>query len=225
MEREKVHIESELQEIAPKLAHVSGNSHWQVPAHYFEQFPERLMWKIQGKKAQEAQSASVPQGYFEGLPNRILERIRSEANKDIAQEELPQWLLDLRTKPTYWVPVGYFGKARMPMRSQAKVVALSARRVWGYVAAAVVTGLLVWGGWMQLDTPEQMNMDIASEVKQISDDGLEEYLWEPNEYLVSSKLMLDGPGVSQFDASVALLTDDELEYYLDKDPYNTSESF
>jgi hypothetical protein len=222
MEREKVHIESELQEVAPQLVHLSGNHHWQIPSGYFDQLPDRLMWKIRGKKVQ---AASIPEGYFEHLPNRILQRIRTESSKEIRQEELPQWLLDLRTKPTYQVPADYFEEVRLPIRSQAKVVAMSARRVWGYVAAAVVTGLLVWGGWMQLDAGEQANMDIASEVKQISDDGLEEYLWEPNEYLVSSKLMLDGPGIPQMDASVALLTDDELEYYLDKDPYNTSESF
>lgn len=225
MEREKVHIESELQEIAPKLGHHSGNGHWQVPELYFEQLIHRVLWKIRGKQAQQAFSASVPEGYFNNLPHRLMQRIQAESNKEITQEELPQWLLDLRSRPTYQVPAGYFEEVLLPKRELAKVVTITSKRWWGYVAAAVITGFLAWGAWMQFDQPKQTNTDFAVKVRQISDDGLEEYLLEPNEYLVSSKLMLDGPGLHQLDASVALLTDDELEYYLDKDPYNTSESF
>src|SRR5688572_28074739 len=90
----------------------------------------------------------VPAGYFESLTEMILLRIKAEEATSVDEELeiLSPFLKKIDKTPPYTVPQGYFDTLKPEIPStvtrEAKVVRISASRVFRYAAAAVTMGLI-----------------------------------------------------------------------------------
>ena len=167
---------------------------------------------------------SVPEGYFEGFAQGLLDKIKAGSQIESANEEItrlspflsgisrnlpyqtPQgyWeelspimapLADVREKPLYTVPEGYFeGLAEeilskvnpAKVKEPARVLSLNQRSWWKYSAAAVVAGLIFTIGWLRLHTPSNGHhpapvADVASNLFKISDQDLQSFLDDQND--------------------------------------------
>lgn len=146
---------------------------YQIPVGYFESFASGVMARIKSEKevqdvSEELQLLSpllsaiekkpaftVPDNYFSELYSRVSETIRSGESGFEVMENLPSWLLDLKSKETYSVPQGYFDRfaesvlSRVRLsRPKAKVISFSARKPWmKYAVAAAFTGILLTIGF------------------------------------------------------------------------------
>lgn len=143
-------ILKELQMLSPLLAGIPKTNVFQVPAGYFDGFPEEMLTRVSGENILLPQAKSnivpmsVPEGYFDSLSQNILMKIR-ELYPESAHDELKRVapaLASLQQINVYDVPFGYFenvaGSVINQMRPAAKVISLKPRRTWFQVAAAAV---------------------------------------------------------------------------------------
>ena len=161
---------------------------------------------------------SVPVGYFEKLPASIISRIalgQTEVEEELSETPL---LRSIPKTQVYSTPQGYFDQAvkirGLSEHMPAKVTGLTKyRRLIQYAAAAVLGGLLVTGAFMFTDSKDYIRTNGTVEPQQISspaagaatvDDGVSEK--EPNATV--QKL--------PFAKKVELLSDDELQNYLEE---------
>src|SRR5215813_1320631 len=79
----RINILNELQEISPEVARISFLNPYKVPAGYFEELAEQILWKAKAG----VNPYKVPDGYFEGLAEAVLKRVKAEG-ADTAGEEL-----------------------------------------------------------------------------------------------------------------------------------------
>jgi len=124
---QKDNILNELLELKSKLAAISRENIFQVPAGYFDGLTAEILKKIRvlesGNEAEKADFLSplagtlsnqtpysVPAGYFNDLPQQILKRIKAAESEDAADEltSLSPMLSKISKQSPYAVPEGYF---------------------------------------------------------------------------------------------------------------------
>jgi len=130
---------------------------------------------------------TVPQGYFEELSTAVTFNL---ANDPTGQEALSPLLAGLKDRQVYQAPDGYFAglsaivleKVKPSASAPAKVISLGVRRNWWkYSAAAVVTGLVLTGGWLWTHTSVTTgagaaSAEITKTLPTVSDQDIENYL-------------------------------------------------
>jgi hypothetical protein len=123
----------------------------------------------------------VPEGYFNELSATVAAHIAGGAQDD----PLSSLLAGLKDKEVYQAPEGYFDElpdmllAKVKHPAPAKIVSLSQKRNWWkYAAAAVMTGLILTGGWLKLYNSGNRagTIDIAKSLPTVSDQEIENYL-------------------------------------------------
>lgn len=179
----------------------------------------------------------VPEGYFSSLP-----AVATATAKE-GEYLLSPLMTGLKNKPTYQAPEGYFNtltasileKAQQKTGKQeeapvlqpaaAKIISFDRsrnlkRNWWKYAAAAVMTGLILTGGWLKLhNTPSNPPVDIAKSLSNVSDSEIQNYLDNQNlplsDELANSTASLD---ISDNDIKSLLgdIPDGELKQYIDE---------
>lgn len=140
----------------------------------------------------------VPTGYFDGLEEKLMHGVRQSADFQTSQEELASLsslLSGLKKELPYSVPEGYFENlgyevatkvktvaTKVNTKTAAKVISIGTRRNWMRFAAAIVTGVIVLGGFFYLKK-DVKPVDsgkawakVAQKVENLSDKELEEFV-------------------------------------------------
>ena len=180
----------------------------------------------------------VPEGYFSSLPV-LTTRLAMDDQTDLHQLNQDSLLAGLKNIPVYQAPEGYFNeladtileKVKQQDREQqnapgkqqapARVVSFGRRRNWWkYAAAAVVTGLILTGGWLKLhNSPLTAPADITKSLSNVSDQEIESYLDNQNlplaDDLANSTASVD---ITESDIKSLLgdVPDGELKEYIDE---------
>jgi hypothetical protein len=159
-------ILQELNDLQSTLADQAVQNVYTVPGGYFENLAEQVLNRIRANDAgavseelgylspvvngiSKQMPYSVPAGYFEGLEEKMLENVRISGKDLSAKDELETLsplLSSLNKQTPYAVPDGYF--EQLHTKPAAKVVSISARKLFRYAAAAVVTGFIVMAGFL-----------------------------------------------------------------------------
>lgn len=224
----KSQILNELRPHSPSLADAAPGLPYGVPAGYFEQLPELVLDRLQASagipRVEDGQSFRVPQGYFESLAGNILEKIRqSEGGNEVRTElEAVAPLLNTISKANVFeLPAGYFDQlqVRIPARP-AKVVAMRKMRGWmQYVAAGVISGVLITGAFLYTDNNNvkeinsAQNMDVSSELNKVSAGELVKYFETPDHVQLASN-----DPVQEVKHTIETVSDEELGQYLNEHP-------
>jgi hypothetical protein len=162
----KTDIIQELNELESSLASLSGADIYQVPPGYFESFASQVLDVIKGVEfigsLPQQNPYQTPLGYFDGLAENIMENIRNHADYQTSLEELGSispLLNSLKKVPVYSVPEGYFENFRPAVAAKpvAKVVSISSRKWFKYAAAAVITGIVVLGSVLFINSREKID--------------------------------------------------------------------
>ena len=112
----------------------------------------------------------VPEGYFDQLINEFFLRLKGKdaANPAEEIEALSPMLAGLRKQMPYSVPDGYFERSLEPGGVETKVISMSPRRWFRYVAAVLVVGMLVLSGLVILRNNDVQHMGMARFEKKLS---------------------------------------------------------
>jgi hypothetical protein len=253
-------IHDELLDLAPELAAVPAVTPYRVPSEYFEMLPEMIMQHIRQEPVPSANDDptrlspllsvtpkslpfDLPHGYFDTLPELIMSRIKDAGvtNDPEELETLSPLLSSIGKQMPYSVPAGYFESLAQNMKpaahQTAKVVALSARRVFRYAAAAVTIGLIFIVAWFYNQQPAESSITATSPIgvdsagqinikmESISEQEIASYIEDGLVYPLDNTF--GGDELADIDATVMFedISDRELEQYLQlnqpqKEKYN-----
>ena len=203
-------ILSELQIISPHLAGIENVNVFQVPEHYFDELPAKILTTIflhqDGTNNNDQQ---VPDGYFDELSNKILLKIKN-ADVESAEEEtrnISPVLFSLKDKNVFKVPRGYFENLGNSIHTKlnsgkAKVIPFSSgKKRWKYAAAAVIAGGITFGTFQVFNNKSVNNG--ANKVLTASV-NIPDYI----------KLSFQYKTPEQLDEGIESLSDDEIAAYL-----------
>lgn len=184
------HIIDELTQMGSLLSQHQPGEIYQVPAGYFDKFPELMQFRVTLPHIMEddlhkpTHPYKVPQGYFENLPQQLLNLVKEEEQP--AEEELETLsplLSSLKKENPYQVPAGYFEKLPQPKHSEAKVVSMGSAQKWmRYAAAAIVIGIIAISGVLffnqnsAIDPVTNPQAWVQQKTKKISNDELESFI-------------------------------------------------
>lgn len=234
-------IEDELNNISPAIATLPKAHLSAVPEHYFENLPAVIISRIlsdntAGKNLPvKKETLSVPEGYFDDLSTNILAKVKESQVPALAAGEERYPLLESIDKiNVFSVPPQYFENIsgdilqKLPAEKlPAKVVSFNFRKVWKYVAAATITGLILISAFFMLNenkgpsaesqfaaeykTPDQINKGIAS----LSDDEIVQYL-ENHGNILDNEMLIRDTDLKELPAAFDYFVDENtLNKYLD----------
>ncbi len=200
----------ELQELQSMLATTVPQNTLAVPAGYFEGLAEQVLNKIKALEAvnavdelnvlsptlanlSKAMPYKVPQGYFEGLSEKMLsllqENIQLSATEEL--ESISPLLSGLKkemlARPNnqggpFSVPKGYFENTiQSPAKPEVKIVSITSRKWFRYVAAAVVVGVIAMAGLLvtynnNIDPTTNSHAWVKKSIKKVSTDKLDQFI-------------------------------------------------
>lgn len=211
-----------------------------IPAGYFESLAAIILNRV---KAEEAASAreelellspllgklskqtpfSLPEGYFDELPSNIADGAKAIELVNEELENLSPVMNNLKSINVYEVPAGYFDALPESMlqkakeQQPAKVVSMNFGRKWmRYAAAAVVTGLIIIGGWMYSGVGSGKSADPNEIVKKLTDSELQDYVENQTSGIDNASI-----GEFEIDANdvkdmLADVSDEELRQYVEQ---------
>jgi hypothetical protein len=197
----------ELAILSPLLSRIDKKMPFGIPEGYFSSLPEvttqnakendyssPLLANLKNKSAYQA-----PEHYFDTLAERILEKAQQQNTEQEAapvQQPVPAKVIS-------------FDRSRSQRRNW-----------WKYTAAAVMTGLILTGGWLKLHTPPPTGpVDITKSLSNVSDQEIQNYLDNQNlplsDELANTTASLD---ISDNDIKSLLgdIPDGELKQYIDE---------
>lgn len=154
-----------------------------------------------------------------------------ENRKDIAQEleEIAPLLNSISKKPVQTVPAGYFEQLNIQIPgNQAPVVSMKKATNWyRLAAAAVVTGILVLGGWQMMNESlkplesevgmnyaELTSLNVTDWVQQMPNESIDEYLQSANALAGSENSLHHYTVDGVTGTTVDEISDEELQLYL-----------
>jgi hypothetical protein len=254
-------IQDELLGLAPELAAAPAETPYRVPSEYFSMLPELILQRIRQEPVPFAEDDptrlspllsvtpkslpfDLPHGYFDTLPQLIMSRIKDAGvtNDPEELETLSPLLSSIGKQMPYSVPAGYFENLAENLkpgaRQPAKVVALSARRIFRYAAAAVTIGLIFIAAWFYNRQPAEPSITATSPIgvdstgqidikmESISEQEIASYIDEGS-LVYPLDNTFGGDELADIDATVMFedISDRELEQYLQlnqpqKEKYN-----
>lgn len=203
-------ILNELQIISPYLAGIGKVNVFQVPEHYFEELPKKILTNTFLHNDEKNKDQKVPEGYFDRLSDKILLKIKKEDIQSAKEEirNISPILYSLKEKNVFTVPHGYFQNLEDSIQAKlnsgkAKIIPLSSvKKWWKYAAAAVIAGVITVGSLQIFNN--KPNGDDGNSVLTASM-NLPEYI----------KLSFQYKTPEQLDQGIASLSDDEIASYLE----------
>jgi nitrogen fixation-related uncharacterized protein len=152
---------------------------------------------------------TVPEGYFESFPEQMLEKAVAGEDTSHGSE---QWLVKTPTTVAKAEPVA------------ASVISLSAgKRMFRYMAAAVVAGIIGLGAWLWVIKPgtvddnaiSQADKDVIQKVQNISDSEMANYIENSALTATGEKTDIDIRG-GYASLMLADIPDEDLQQYLEQ---------
>jgi hypothetical protein len=178
----------------------------------------------------------VPAGYFESFPEQMLQKIRSldHSIENEGDALLSPLMAGLRSKQPFSVPEGYFdklpGNLVKESRPSAKVIRMDPVFYRRMLAAAAVVAVIAAGGWFFVSSSQKSGgTAVASATVGISDKLLHDQAHIIPESEIASYLdsndVIDGddqvsdlnPGGDLAALMLSDVSDEELQNYLDHD--------
>ncbi len=238
-------ILQELQEISPVVAGLEAINLYQVPAGYFDALPSLILGRVKATAAtsplEELQAISpllsrlnkqlpysAPASYFEELSDIAMAGAKAIEFVNEELENTPQVLDQLRNKTVYEVPQGYFEqlpeailkKIKAAETAPAKIIPIRSNRRWRlYAAAAVVTGIMAFAGWLFIRPGSNDKATIPAtqlaNIEKVSDDELQLYLDSQLAPADETGLVNTATGELDMKEMLAYISDEELQQYLD----------
>ncbi len=188
----KSDISGELREISPLVAGLPRKAPYSAPEEgYWDELPGVVMTQIHLQAVRHHPVFDVPEDYFDSFPARMMDRLEAYGPPMPAEihaelEELSPLLSTISRKPVYEVPPGYFEtfSVELPAKQKARVVSLPRRtQQWfGYVAAALVAGIMVTAAFIFTDNNEMQsyngieNINVSEGVSRLSEEEIANYL-------------------------------------------------
>lgn len=241
-------IQEELRSFGSGLP-VTNNPSFSVPEGYFEELAATILAKVKSSDTSAGAELSELSPLLAGIPKAMPYSVPSSYFEDNLQNALTiesesevSFLTDLDKAMPYEVPTGYFdelpaqilAKVSLP---KAKVVPLFARTWMRAASAAVVAGVLFFGGWQLFNGRESHSgtaaratetstyvaqaKPVIQEIKKASTKDLEEFIGSVPPTTASAKKQ-----PSSKEETKELLKDvsvNEMENFLSTVPQNDDE--
>ena len=184
-------ILNEMKEISPLLADMVRTNPYTLPKGYFERLPGTVLQKIQDAPVLLPglpHTYQVPDNYFETLPDSILSKLQTNAVELTEELEMVAPILNqISKKPVLSLPDGYF-EALQPLDvidqpGTAKIVTFRNYSRWiQYVAAAMVTGILVTGAFIFTDSNSYLEQEkkVRTEMRGLPDTAKDAGILKPD---------------------------------------------
>ena len=220
---------------------------YEVPDRFFGTFPQELMKRMEAERSSSAQEEleilspvlsrigrqmpfDAPAGYFNELTDNMIGGMKAINFVNDELENLSPVMEDLKGKNPYQAPAGYFdGFAAnllsrvSPVQQQpAKLVSMGNRKKWmRYMAAAVLTGIVITGSVLLLSRPagggSTANDQVHTELSKVSDQEILNFLEAHNAPVPDSSNVMAFATGSENEASDLLgdVSDNELQQYAD----------
>ena len=219
-------ILQELENISAVVAKVGNTNIYTVPANYFDNLLPEILAKIKLEtllKEGNVNPYSTPNGYFNGLAENILVKAKTSTtiNNEVIDElkEIAPTLNTITKQEVYIVPNGYFEniKTSIPTKQTSKIVMFGKPKKWfSYAAAALVVGILAFGGikYMQANNNAVVYEKI---VEKTSNEEIQQYLeTHPATEIASTHTNTEdnSDGTGLFEGT----SEEELHQYLKEQP-------
>jgi hypothetical protein len=197
-------ILEELEALQSTLAKVDRANVYIVPTNYFDNFYNDLSDKITASALTEntANPYEVPATYFEKLSGNILSKIKAEDDVHTETAAISTTVASIGNANVYSMPADYFTKLSfVKEKPKAKIISFNFLK---YAAAAVVVGLLGLGLYNFFMKPSSAmpNAELAIVMQQ------------------ADKIIK----ANSFDATLATISDKDLEQYLVQEGENLNAS-
>lgn len=204
-------ILQELNELGSSLPKETPLNIYTVPNGYFDGLAQQVMNRIKLLESENTKEElnllspmlasiskempyTVPAGYFDNLEEKLMHSVREASDYQTANEEintLSPLLGGLNKQMPFSLPQNYFETLagnisnKLDNKTETKVVSISSRKWLRYAAAAVVTGVIAFAGFLYLNT--KFNSDpsrsfakfekkLNKEIKKTSDKELNDFI-------------------------------------------------
>jgi len=231
----------ELKEISPVVAGISSLNPYQLPAEYFETFPEQMMKRIRTvslSAKEELESLSpllnslskqipfdLPVNYFQDLSEQVLVGVKAIEFVNEELENLSPLMNSLKSKSLYKVPFGYFGTLPEMILNKVKnqeergklISIRPVRRLMKYAVAAIFVGVIAIGSWFVLNNQPgviQPTAKVENAVHQASDEEMLNFIQNDDAPAAETALNTNEE-MNEADMKVMLanVPDEELEQF------------
>ncbi|MEX6690802.1 hypothetical protein QTN47_25060 [Danxiaibacter flavus] len=189
---DRKNIQEELREIAPLLQNTPKTNVFRVPGGYFTELPSLISEKTHTLQFSNTRVPyAAPHGYFDDLPGIIMKKI-AETSAVSSEEELSEiapTLVTIGRKNVFSVPDNFFSALDITPYNkdvdepQARIVPLKRRNWYTYASAAIISGLILLGGfaWLKDNNYHHQfnkvkNTDMQAAVSTISDAEISHFL-------------------------------------------------
>lgn len=238
-------ILQEMKDISPLIAEIQPVNPFTVPAGYFTVLPGAILEKVKIESLLSnatADTFGVPEGYFDELAGNILSKIKRAQTEIRAElDEVAPLLNTISRREVFSVPAGYFEQtdfafAARNVKKEAKLISMRKANRWmQYMAAAMMTALLITGAFMFTDSNSYLenekkyeHLDISSELNKVSEDELVTYVNNPEHAAAApatTQLASDAE-LADVKDHIQSVSDEELNQYLKEntEPFDTGAS-
>ena len=166
---ETENIKKELENISSVVKHGLRSNLYSVPEDYFEKNTLNILSKI------STSEMKVPEGYFHNFAETVLTKVKTSPVLSLNEElnSLSPALLNLKSKRTYSVPLGYFDELSNKISVKVKPArVVRMKPFYRYAVAAVAIGLIGVGIFTNLfktNDNNLLNSDVYKTAYQIID--------------------------------------------------------
>jgi len=235
-------ILQELRGISPLVADIQPVNPFTVPDGYFSALPATILEKIRIESLlvnASVDTYGVPAGYFDRLAGNILSKIKANLSETRAElDEVAPLLNTISRREVFTAPAGYFEQtdlvaAARNAKKEAKVISMRKANRWiQYMAAAMMTALLITGAFLFTDKNTYLEnekkyerLDISSELNKVSEDELVTYLNNPEHVAAAPATTQLASDAELVDVKnhIQQVSDEELNQYLKEntEPFDT----
>ena len=217
-------ILQELENISAVVATIGNTNIYTIPTNYFDTLATEILAKIKLEtllKEGNVNPYSTPNEYFNGLADNILAKAKGSINNEVTDElnEIAPLLNTISKTEVYSIPNGYFENlnTKIPAKETSKLISFGNTRKWfAYAAAALVVGVLTFGGIKYMQT-NKTSAAFEKIVAKTSNEEIQQYLeTNPATEIASTHIHIeetnDGSGL--FEGT----SEEELHQYLKDQP-------
>lgn len=229
----RIDILNELKELNSTLPVDLKEPVFNVPAGYFENFATKLLAKLKGDEVSEELESLSPllAGMSRKMPFSVPENYFDEATAGfpgmVADEQLPDFLMEVGRSMPYQVPVAYFDNlpnkllARLSQKQPAKVVSMGSRKLMRYAVAAAIVGILAISSIFYFNGKTgtgtvALESEVAKNLKNVSTEELDEFINTADFSTALAKN--EAGGKTEVRKMLNDVSDKELEKFLDELP-------
>lgn len=239
-------ILNELRTLSTVVADVPFLNVYVVDAYYFDGIEAEHKARIAADSLGAHQKFTVPDGYFENLTTDILQKIKAAENEIFSEiNEISPIIAGIGNKNIFTAPTHYFEDVTFidVEKPAVKLVKMnSARSIFKYAAAAVITGLLGLGilniaNKTDVKLSENVSAQTAATIKtadhiiktgsfdkeleSISDEDIEKYLQQSGQDVNAALVAASTDDETTLpEAADYLLDENALDNYLKKKNLN-----